>query len=255
MGNLLSDLSIGDLLGYYANVADLQALQKMIDHVNHAVESDFEDVQSLAANVKRTRNSLDQVMMAYRNQLVSPCQQFQNYYDQLSKASGGNSLADKCLEAQGQMKTMVALGKPVYGCSEACKSSSFGSPEFIHSNASIPCDASACHSSLRCMKQMETFFTLLDKQRSGEFLNTCSTQGSDVFVRPPDGMTEKPPANIMDASQCTNKGPAQSCMLPADVLLLALSVSSGVFCKQRRTESHHAATFRHDRCQASKFFL
>jgi len=234
MGNLLSDLGIGNLLGY-SNVADLQALQKMIEHVNHTVESDFEDVQGLAANVKRTRDNLDQVMMAYHNQLISPCQQFQNYYDQLSQASGSNSLADKCLEAQGQMKTMVALGKPVVGCNDACKFTTNGSPEFIHSNASESCDTSPCHSSLRCMKQIETFFTLLHKQRSGEFLNTCRTQHFDVFVRPPDGMTEKAPANIMDLSQCRDQGPAKSSMLPADVLVLALSASSAFFLQRTQT--------------------
>lgn len=212
---------MGAVLGL-KSIGDLQAIQKMIDHANKTVETDFQTVQDLAHDVKAIRANLDHTMMGYHTELQPPCKDFA---DARTAIFTGNSnmpsLANACLEAQGKMKTMLALGFHVAGCDEACTSYK-GPAEWAQNNTTLWCDHGPCHSTLRCTKQLEDVIDgRIMKARDAEVLAACNTAGFDMFVSPPNSMINAGQKSGLEAlSQCGKM--ATSSMHPALSAVLAL---------------------------------
>jgi len=187
---------MGNLVSLWSNTGDLWAMQKMIDHVNHTVEHDFADVQELSQNVKVLRANLDNSMTSYRNALTPACKDFTEQRAIMFKGKGGQQpLSDTCLEAQGHMKTMLALDFPISGCDEVCGVSGNlkSRKDWVESNTSLKCDHGPCRGTLRCVRQLEEMIGgTLTKQRDAEVESACNTAGFDMYVNPPVGLNPEP---------------------------------------------------------------
>jgi len=259
MGNLFS----------WTTTGDLQAMQKMIDHVNHTVESDFDTVKMLASEVKQSRDTLDSVMTEHRTKLAPSCKAFADSRQELFHGVGGQPpLSEDCLEAQGKMKTMLALDFRMSGCSQACaERGSF--QDMLHWNENLWCDHGPCQSTLQCARQLEGVLAGSSRKARLEDTKTaCSTQGFSMYITPPQGL--RPPDDGI-ISMCGDKkkaadgaaggaaaaAPAQSSMAPAVVAACMLQLRS-----QRPDEvslaSHvlkgHGGLRRH-RSEAGQVFL
>lgn len=225
MGSYLS------LLGW-TTTADIQALQKMIDHVNHSVETDFEDVMKLSEAVKSSRAQLDQAMMNYRDQMSPACKDFTGTHDLLFKGAGGQPpLAETCLEAQGHMKTMLNLDFPISGCDNVCDASVWSDPKAMHTrDVSLMCNHGPCQSTLRCVRQLEG--ELIDQEsmrRKREVWHSCTNQGFDLWVAPPIGMEAAPGPDEDPGSLCGKVAHASMLSPEAAVLMCSqMTASSGL---------------------------
>jgi len=214
MGNYLS----------WTTTGDLQAMQKMIDHVNHTVESDFESVKELSLIVKQSREKLDQSMTAYHNQLIPACKDYADARTLIFKGKDGQPpLAENCLQAQGEMKTMLGLDFRVAGCDEACTHHP-NYNDWVQNNTSMSCDHGPCHSTLRCVRQLEDSIAgSINKTRDDEVLNACNTAGFDLFVKPPLGMNAGPDGGSVAAAGAAGAAaPAQSAISPLLITALVL---------------------------------
>lgn len=209
--------TIRNWLGF-STVSDLNAIQKMIDHVNHTVEEDFTNVQQIAAQVKAMRAKLDAEMQVQHDQLTPPCNAYAGTRSEIHQGKPGSEpLSQRCLQAQGQMKTMVSLGQKVNGCMDACAVVPTYK-EWVNKVESGTCDTSTCHSSLMCVKQLESLSTWLGSaKRDDEVLRACATQGFDMYVQAPAGMM---------AHKEEEAGAAAEAAMPApDAVVLALSLA------------------------------
>lgn len=219
MGNYLS----------WTTTGDLQAMQKMIDHVNHTVETDLESVKELSVIVKQSRENLDKSMNAYHDQLTPACKDYADARMLLFKGKDGQApLAEDCLQAQGEMKTMLGLDFHVAGCDEACVHLS-NYNDWVQNNTSMSCDHGPCHSTLRCVRQLEDSIAgSINRTRDDEVLNACNTAGFDLFVKPPLGMNTGPEGgSVAAASGAGAAAPTQSAMSPLLMTALVLREEAG----------------------------
>lgn len=220
---------MGNILGW-TSTGDIAALQKMLDHVNHTVEEDFESVQELSADVKREAAALEQAMTGYHNELVPSCKNFTEAHEMLFHGVGGQpALADDCLQAQGHMKTMLGLDMKIAGCANSCWwPTDLG--EWAKYNESVYCNHGPCGSTLRCVRQLETLLLKGSdmSSREGEVMQACNTQGFQMFVPPPIGLNPSPPEGAGANSLCAKAAPAQSSMLPVVAAASMLEASAQV---------------------------
>lgn len=194
---------MGNIFG--PSIGDLTAMQRMIDHVNHTIEHDFATVQELAGAVKITRAKLDEEMTSARAALAPSCQQYADARQAIFDGKDGQQdLVQACLEAQGAMKTFLSLDMKVTGCTDACIYTK-NYEEWVHRDDNLWCDHGACQSILRCTRNLEALLSQHDtKIRDEEVMNACSTQGFDLLVAPPSGMSNGggAPKSIEEQSMC-----------------------------------------------------
>jgi len=162
-------------------IADLKAVQKMIDHANHTVERDFEEVKADSVLVKQVRAQLDKEMGEIRTRLEPACKEYAAARRELLTGEGGKPpTAAECLRAQGRMQVMLGLDQKVAGCAESCRA-----PGSEEKPASI-CDHGPCHSALKCTNELENVIGGLDwKNRDDRVRFICSTAGFRMYIDPP----------------------------------------------------------------------
>eukprot|EP00404_Azadinium_spinosum_P003112 CAMPEP_0180424560 /NCGR_PEP_ID=MMETSP1036_2-20121128/4803_1 /TAXON_ID=632150 /ORGANISM="Azadinium spinosum, Strain 3D9" /LENGTH=193 /DNA_ID=CAMNT_0022430007 /DNA_START=109 /DNA_END=687 /DNA_ORIENTATION=+ len=165
-------------------IGDLKAIQAMIDNANDITEKDLQKVLEATKAVTAAREALDQGLGLKRAQLKSACSDYANAKRELLFGEDGQRpLRDACVEAQGKVNNLLALGLKANGCVDACAAPGSGTKE----SAPGACARGACYSTLKATQQLQNVLGPAWERKDVEMQKVCGAPGYRIQVVAPQG--------------------------------------------------------------------
>lgn len=146
------------------DTADLDSIQQLIKHANDSTLGHVAALKQDLAAVTAAREALESDVTVARSVLRPLCAAYDKRKSELMvdprsgggvEGAGGPTLAQQCLRSQGNVNTMLALGKKPKGCIDSCLASSEGLADGEKAAEVGTCVADGCWGKLKATRQLE----------------------------------------------------------------------------------------------------